>query len=125
MRNVGQIIQVKAQRTFLSNIFVASNEFMKSEEVSVGIVVKEENKLFSLEICEGGVTGYESFFLNSRSLQNVAYRDWHACMGTTGRWDRLVVPWSSMKQVYDYFELWGMMNLPQGKEQLIEGDSDK
>jgi hypothetical protein len=120
MNHLGEILQVKAIRTYLSENFDTNRDTARREEVTIGIVVKEENKLASLEICGGGVTGYESFFINSRSLQRSAFVDWTACMGTPGRWDRLVVPWSSMKQVFDHFELWGMMTDGQGRELLVK-----
>lgn len=47
-----------------------------------------------------GVTGYESFYLDSflkrvRGQQNWA---WCACAGTTGRWDALWIPSHEMKR---------------------------
>jgi hypothetical protein len=52
------------------------------------------------EIVEGGPTGYEDFhvdgFLEVRKRKGITTLAWTACMGTKGRWDKLVVPHESM-----------------------------
>lgn len=56
------------------------------------------------EIVEGGPTGYESFIVDNalevRRRKGDDSLEWVACMGTEGRWDRLVVPHESMAKAY-------------------------
>ena len=101
MRNLNEKIAVPAKRTLL----VGRSEI--EEEIIVHITVEEydEDGEYVLRIADGGVTGYESYCLDENTVERNMGRDWIACMGTNGRWDRLVVPWSSMKTVYEYFDV--------------------
>ncbi len=48
----------------------------------------------------GGPTGYESLmFIDDYPAE----RDWVACFGTPGRWDRCVVPGSEMRHAMEAF----------------------
>ncbi len=44
-----------------------------------------------IRISDGGVTGYESFFLKEETIYDVTQYGWLACAGTKGRWDRLFI----------------------------------
>lgn len=59
----------------------------------------------SLSIVKGGVTGYESFCLRDANIARMRIDGWMACMGTEGRWDRLMVPAESMGKVFDHYGL--------------------
>ncbi len=63
-----------------------------------GILNKDEQRLFRLI---NGVTGYESFYIDSdlRNVKQMCERGWCACAGTNGSWDRLVIPAEEMKKV--------------------------
>ena len=99
MKNLNEKIAVPAKRTR-----VATDGL--EEDVVVQISVYEDHEDgYTLRIVEGGVTGYESYCLDENTVDRNMGRDWIACMGTKGRWDRLVVPWSSMKTVYEYFDV--------------------
>ena len=57
-----------------------------------------------LSILQGGVTGYESFYVNGSDFEKQKGNiGWTACVGTPNRWDRLEIPAESMQQVYDKF----------------------
>ena len=105
MKNFDTVIPVLAHRIRLAT---SETTPCTKKDVIIGIVIKKpkpENDPI-LEIAEGGVTGYESFFLVEKSIVRMAYEDWTACMGTPGVWDKLVVPWTSMRIIYDYCNLW-------------------
>ena len=94
------------------------------DEIS-SVEVTFELKGNVLSIVEGGVTGYEGLFIDDSGKDllkkiglgnlpiaqgessDVLQVGWIACMGTKGRWDRLLVPASSMQAVAEYFGLWG------------------
>jgi hypothetical protein len=59
----------------------------------------EPGRQFLFKLLEGGVTGYESFYIDSyvyedilKSIKNKEEDYWTAYAGTPGSWDRLVVP---------------------------------
>jgi len=45
----------------------------------------------------GGVTGFESFYVNS--YPGLFEADWWACAGSTGRWDSLVISKAEMMKI--------------------------
>jgi len=49
----------------------------------------------------GGVTGYESFYLNDYAMEWLSapeVEQWAACMGTKGRYDELLIPTTEMRK---------------------------
>lgn len=70
-------------------------QFGESQE---GILTKNERRIFRLI---GGVTGYESFYIDSdlRNVKRMCEKGWCACAGTKGSWDKLVIPAEEMKKV--------------------------
>lgn len=52
-------------------------------------------------IADGGVTGYESVYLDDYFLDATRARGWWACAGTPGRYDSLFVPAKEMRAVFD------------------------
>ncbi len=63
-----------------------------------GIINKNERRLFRLI---NGVTGYESFYIDSdlNNVKRMCEKGWCACAGTKGSWDKLVVPAEEMLKV--------------------------
>lgn len=50
----------------------------------------------------GGVTGYESFVLeNFIKEAYIPGQVWHACAGTPGRWDTLIIGAEDFKEIYE------------------------
>lgn len=59
----------------------------------------KEGRQFLFKLLEGGITGYESFYIDSYVYEDILRATrakeedyWVACAGTAGSWDRLVVP---------------------------------
>jgi len=77
----------------------------KKEDVEVTFAISEIKRDKTLSIVKGGVTGYEGFYVKYASSQRMRKHGWCACMGTAGRWDRLVVPAESMRKVFDHYGL--------------------
>lgn len=49
-----------------------------------------------------GVTGYESIKIDTNLRECIDKRDyWSACGGTEGRWDKLEVPYESLKEIWN------------------------
>jgi hypothetical protein len=109
LTNLGQTIQVKGIRTPISHY-----DFDPAEVVVTIVVELQENyekeKVPCLHIVEGGVTGYESFYIKKDSIKRLEGQEWTACMGTRGRRDVLAIPWTSMKQVYNFYNLWSLLD---------------
>ena len=89
-------ITVRAYRTRLN-----TNDTRKVS-VTFRVVPADQKQLGnpSLEEVEGGVTGYESFYID----QYIRWLDlmnfgWRACAGTPGSWDELWIPAESMRQI--------------------------
>lgn len=58
-----------------------------------------------IKITEGAVTGYESARMSDRFISAIrAGGDWHANLGTAKRWDKLVVPNSSLREILTVYE---------------------
>lgn len=70
-------------------------------ELTTGQMSAERGPVF--RIVDGGVTGYESFYLNDFNPSSTKDVTWVACMGTWQSWDQLVVPDESMRKMFDYF----------------------
>ena len=66
-------------------------------EIDYEIVEIEGKKIFQLI---NGVTGYESFYIDSEynHLENVCDNGWTACIGTDGVWDKLFIPAEEMSK---------------------------
>jgi len=92
------------------------------KESSVEVTFELEGAVLS--IVKGGVTGFESFYVDDRSkailkkmglehlpiaqghCSDVIEHGWMACGGTKGRWDSLFVPATSIQEVAEHFGLW-------------------
>lgn len=97
MKNIYDFITVPAERTRLATD-------KKVEQVEVTFALQEEDSgFFILKILHGGVTGYESYYLDPKTIERNIGKPWLACMGTEGRWDRLMIPEDSMKRVYEFY----------------------
>jgi hypothetical protein len=77
----------------------------KVEHVEVTFTFTEEGERKVLSIIEGGVTGYEGFYIKDASIARMRIGGWTACMGTASRWDRLMVSAESMGKVFDHYGL--------------------
>jgi len=77
----------------------------EEENVEVTFAISEIKKDPVLSIVKGGVTGYEGFYIKHGNIPRMRIGGWCACMGTVGRWDRLMVPAESMGKVFDHYEL--------------------
>jgi hypothetical protein len=66
-------------------------------EIYYEIIEIEGKKVFQLI---NGVTGYESFYIDSEynHIENVSDNGWTACAGTKGVWDKLFIPAEEMKE---------------------------
>lgn len=49
----------------------------------------------------GGPTGFESIQVSEETRDIVGEYGWHACAGTSERWDELYIPAGEMKRVFD------------------------
>jgi hypothetical protein len=76
----------------------------REKEVTVTLLVRLAHEgRYYLFIDRGGPTGYESAEYD-RLYREGEEGGWNACSGTKGRWDRLVVPRSSLRIAYAFFE---------------------
>jgi hypothetical protein len=76
----------------------------QERQVTVTLLVKTGNDgCHYVFIDRGGPTGYESAQYD-RLYREGEESGWNACSGTKGRWDRLVVPRSSLRIAYAFFE---------------------
>jgi hypothetical protein len=89
-------IRVAAERTNLSTGVVRQVEVTLVVRPSVAL----NHELFVH--VEGGPTGHES--ASYERLFEEDGRDWCACTGTEGRWDRLVLSAASLRQAREFFE---------------------
>lgn len=89
-----------------------------STEVTLGLYANV------LRIIDGGITGYESFYIDDTSekvLKKLGLGDlsivqgkpsgtlrhgWVACAGSKDHWDSLFVSSSSMEKVAKHFQIW-------------------
>lgn len=76
-----------------------------ASEVDLVIIIVESEGEKVLKIEEGGVTGYESFYLSHAEIKNLCDYGWLACMGTPGSWDRLFISGLEMKKALEFFKL--------------------
>lgn len=72
------------------------------EEQVVDLEFKIEDDIFQLI---GGVTGYESFNIDSNFsyLEKMFKTGWVACFGTPCKWDKLVIPGRQMKKAFSLY----------------------
>jgi hypothetical protein len=95
---------VKAYRSELSRLPYDSKADPGQTVVEVQLVVEMEpapriSARPILKVLEGGVTGYESMYLESPNVEEVLAHGWNACAGTVGRWDALFIPPESIQRV--------------------------
>jgi hypothetical protein len=90
-------VTIKAQRTH------HTSSVTREVQLTVEVNDRELGKAF--EVVQGGVTGYEGFYLEGVPLADVFARGWCVCIGTPGRWDTLYVLGAEMKRA---FELLGL-----------------
>ena len=69
-------------------------------EIDYEIVERDGHKIFKLI---GGVTGYESFYLDSEytRLGKIMENGWNACAGTKGKYDKLFIPAEEMRNALE------------------------
>jgi hypothetical protein len=78
----------------------------KIKELKVELITSENGEYIQLI---GGVTGYESFYIDYKGkrdtdrLYNMVLHGWFACVGTTGSWNTLYIHGLQMKQLFDEF----------------------
>ena len=65
-------------------------------EVEVDYKIYESNGRKAFQLI-GGVTGYESFYLDSEYLDKMLENGWTACAGTKNKYDRLFIPAEEMR----------------------------
>ena len=74
-------------------------------ELEWAILETERGKVFQLI---GGPTGYESFYINQKTIQRMKRNGWTACMGDVGykvaRYDRLEISAEEMVKVFEALE---------------------
>lgn len=73
-----------------------------------------------IHIVDGGATGHESMPLDHLD-EAIAADGWLACFGTPGRWDRLVVPATSLQELCKQFEKLGMSTEYVDGEWIVPG----
>lgn len=79
-----------------------SGQSDRTSEVSVYLWLdKKPDGTLSVQL-DGGPTGHESFVASPANIVAMQSRNWVACMGTRGRWDRLVVPRHEMKKFFSW-----------------------
>lgn len=73
---------------------ITGNE--KEIEIDYKIIETENGKIFRLI---GGVTGYESFYSESKytNLNKICESGWCACAETKGKYDKLFIPAADMQ----------------------------
>ena len=87
------VVEVTAMRTHCSN--------KQKKLVSVTLVLRSTPSGPVVAITEGGVTGYEAFYLNDWKQPEGA--PWCACWGTENVWDRLEIPGHEMDRALIVF----------------------
>lgn len=94
-----QSVAVLATRTHCFNGSISS------VEIRCSLRVLPNGQVFAIE--EGGVTGYETFyikdFMSQRTRRGEPSCEWVACVGTRERWDRLVVSDGEMRKAFAAF----------------------
>lgn len=63
--------------------------------------IREGNRHGLLFKLIGGVTGYESFYIDDHAQENMPKFGWLACSGTEKRWDKLFIPAEEMKKAFE------------------------
>ena len=62
-----------------------------------------------------GVTGHESYYLrslvDSKQQNDRRSEDIAICAGTTGRWDRQIIPFKQLDPILDLAQDWCVMNV--------------
>jgi hypothetical protein len=104
----GEVADEKCATLKATRRYLASSKDIESEvEVIVRIEDhRSEHGGVIFRIVEGGVTGWESFFVTDRNLRATCLDGWNACAGTRGRWDSLFIPPDQMRLAFDQ---WGML----------------
>ncbi len=84
-------VQVQARRRACSGACEWS-------DVTVTLALREDLHGTVLEVTDGCVTGYESFYLNGMTSWSAKWQAqaWTACAGMTGSWDTLRICASEM-----------------------------
>ena len=72
----------------------------KAKSVLVTFGLTDRPSGLVIHIINGGVTGYESFYLKSFKRGSA----WCACFGTENVWDRLEISKENMTVVIDFFD---------------------
>lgn len=68
-------------------------------DITAGLQVTPRGTFFYIE--EGGVTGYESFYLEDALISDLCARGWSACAGTEGRWDSMFISGAEMRRALE------------------------
>ena len=87
------LVEVTALRTDCSN--------KQEKSVIVTLTLQSTSSGPVVAITEGGVTGYESFYLNN--WKQPEGTPWCACYGTEHVWDRLEIPGHEMDRALIVF----------------------
>lgn len=83
---------VTAERTDLTT------ERTREVSVSLRVVSKEDGQVWI--VMEGGPTGHESIQATDHVVRTLQTRNWVACFGARGQWDRLVVSAYEMRRFF-------------------------
>ncbi len=71
-------------------------------KVRVTLALREGPQGTILQVIGGGVTGFESFYLNGMTSWSEKHQDqqWVACAGTVGQWDTLCISALEMDRAF-------------------------
>lgn len=93
---------VSAERTVLST---AGDQYDRTSEVTVALLLTEDESGRHIVRMSGGPTGREAFELTPYTVRLLQDRSWVASRGERGSVDRLVVP---SRQLRHAFASWGV-----------------
>lgn len=89
-----------AERTFLGHDPSGANDRTTEVQVYLWVDRKADGSVW-IQL-DGGPTGYESFQATEANIRAMQTKNWIACMGTRGRWDRLMVPVTELRRFFGW-----------------------
>ena len=94
--NISTTISKRCDGTMKGILTDCRDGTVREIEVDYEIFEKDGHKIFQLI---GGVTGYESFYLDSKytRLDKMLENGWTACAGTKNKYDELFIPAEEMR----------------------------